>query len=313
MIARQQHKLRAIAFITLAVGLATSQDAIVKYMSGTFPAYEIMAFRGLMAIPFLSAWQARGVGFRAMNTPLLGLVYLRSMILCTAYFSFILAIYVMPLANAVAIYFTMPFFMAAMVGKGLGEKVPLYRWLAIAVGFVGVVITLRPGVSTFQPASLLALYSAFGYAVGQMMSRHISQTVSPIVISNWQNLFYIITAFVVGAVVYATGYAGTDAMPSLTKSFQWPGSSEIIKLILLGIFSAVSATAFISAYQNAEANFVAPFEYTAMIWAVLFGIFVFNEFPDFYTWVGAAIVIGAGLFMLAMDHSRTRNLAPVPN
>ena len=78
---RQQHKLKAIAFITLAVGLATSQDAIVKFLSGTFPAYEIMAFRGLMAIPFLSAWQARGVGFKAMNTPLLGLVMIRSLIL----------------------------------------------------------------------------------------------------------------------------------------------------------------------------------------------------------------------------------------
>ncbi len=313
MIARQQHKLKAVAFITLAVGLATSQDAIVKYLTGTFPAYETVAFRGLMAIPFLLIWQARGVGFKAMNTPLLGLVLLRSLILCTAYFAFVLAIAVMPLANAVAIYFTMPFFMAAMVGKGLGEKVPLYRWLAIAIGFIGVVITLRPGASTFQPASLLALYSAFGYAVGQMMSRHISQTVPPIVISNWQNLFYIIAAVVIGVIVYATGYAGTDAMPSLTKFFQWPGYSEIGILLFLGIFSAVSATAFISAYQKAEANFVAPFEYTAMIWAVLFGIFVFNDFPDFYTWVGAAVVIGAGLFMLVMDHSRTRTLAPVPN
>jgi drug/metabolite transporter (DMT)-like permease len=313
MITRTQSKLKAIAFITVAVGFATSQDAIVKYLSGSFPAYEIMAFRGLMAIPFLSAWQARDVGFKAMNTPLLGLVMVRSLILCSAYFSFILAIAVMPLANAVAIYFTMPFFMAAMVGKGLGEKVPLYRWLAIAVGFIGVVITLRPGVSTFQPASLLALYSAFGYAVGQMMSRHISQTVSPIVISNWQNLFYIAAAIVIGAVVYGTGYAGTDVMPSLTKTFQWPGSSEIGILVLLGIFSAISATSFISAYQNAEANFVAPFEYTAMIWAVLFGVFVFNDFPDIYTWIGAAVVIGAGLFMLVMDHSRTRTLAPVPN
>jgi drug/metabolite transporter (DMT)-like permease len=310
---RAQHKLKAIGFIILAVGLATSQDAIVKYMTGTFPAYETVAFRGLAAMPFLLAWQARGPGFKALNTSMLGLVMLRSLILCTAYFSFVLAIAVMPLANAVAIYFTMPFFMAAMVGKGLGEKVPLYRWFAIIVGFVGVVITLRPGTSTFQPASLFALYSAFGYAVGQMMSRHISQTVSPIVISNWQNLFYVGFAILVGLAVYAMGFTGTDLMPSLTKPFQWPGTSEIVKLVILGLFSAIGATAFISAYQNAEANFVAPFEYTAMIWAVLFGIFVFNDFPDIYTWVGAAVVIAAGLFMLAMDHSRTRNLAPVPN
>lgn len=109
--------MKAIAFVTLAVGLATSQDAIVKYLTETFPAYETMAFRGLMAIPFLVFWQARGIGLRGLKTPLLGLVLVRSFILCTAYFSFILAIAVMPLANAGAIYFTMPFFMAAMVGK----------------------------------------------------------------------------------------------------------------------------------------------------------------------------------------------------
>jgi drug/metabolite transporter (DMT)-like permease len=219
-----QNKFQAIGYITLAVGLATSQDAIVKFLTGTFPAYETVAFRGIMAAPFLLIWQARGVGLRALNTPLLGLVMLRSFVLCTAYFAFVLAIAVMPLANAVAIYFTMPFFMAAMVGKGLGEKVPHYRWFAIVVGFIGVVITLRPGASTFQPASLLALYSAFGYAVGQMLSRHISQTVPPIVISNWQNFFYVGFAVLVGLVVYVTGYMGSGALPSLTKPFQWPGS-----------------------------------------------------------------------------------------
>lgn len=309
----EHQKLKAIAFIISAVGLATSQDAIVKYMTATFPAYETVAFRGLAALPFLLLWQLRSGGLKALNTPKMGLVMLRSLILCTAYFAFVLAIAVMPLANAVAIYFTMPFFMAAMVGKALGEKVPAYRWIAIAIGFIGVVITLRPGAAAFQPASLLALYSAFGYAVGQMMSRHLSQTVSPIVISNWQNMFYIVASVLIGACVYLAGYAGTDAMPSLTKSFQWPGAPEILNLLVLGLFSAVGATCFISAYKHAEANFVAPFEYTAMIWAVLFGILVFNDIPDFYTWVGAAIVIAAGLFMLAMDHTRDRILAPVPN
>ena len=310
---RQQHKLKAIAFIIFAVGFATTQDAIVKYMTGTFPAYETIAFRGLMAAPFCLVWQARSGGLKALNTPLLGLVLLRSLILCTAYVSFVLAIAVMPLANAVAIYFTMPFFMAAMVGRGLGEKVPLYRWLAIVIGFIGVVITLRPGVAAFQPASLFALYSAFGYAVGQMLSRHISQTISPIVISNWQNLFYIFAAILIGFAVYISGYSGTNAMPSLTKSMQWPESSEWVKLVFLGALSAVGATFFISAYKNAEASFVAPFEYTAMIWAVLFGIFIFNDVPDFYTWVGAVVVVSAGLFMLAMDHTRAAMLAPVPN
>jgi drug/metabolite transporter (DMT)-like permease len=311
MISRAHNKLKAIAFITVAVGLATSQDAIVKYLTGTFPAYETVAFRGFASMPFLLLWQLRTVGWRAIKTPLLGLIFLRSTILCMAYFSFVLAIAVMPMANAVAIYFTMPFFLAAMVGKALGEHVPLYRWLAILVGFSGVLIALQPGAASFQPASIFALVSAFGYALGQMLSRHIAQHVQPIIIATWQNLFYIAASILIGIVVYNL-HMSVDFMPSLTKPLAWPHQNEIKILVGLGLLSAISTMGFISAYQNAEANFVAPFEYSAMIWAVLFGVLLFGDFPTINTLAGAAIIISAGLFMLLMDHAKSRRLAPVP-
>jgi drug/metabolite transporter (DMT)-like permease len=306
MIFATDNRLRAIGLILLAVGVASTQDAIVKYMSGTYPVYETVAFRGLTSMPILAFWLWRSSGFAALATPMLARVLLRGMVLCSAYFAFILSIAAMPIANVVSIYFTMPFFVAGLVGWLLGEHVPLYRWLAIIAGFSGVMIMVRPGAANFEPASLLALYSAFGYALGQMMSRKLSQSVPPIIIANWQNLIYLVTALLIGVVVQLGGFTGeaNKSLAFLTHPMVWPTANDAVLLGSMGLLSAIGMMLYINAYKFAEANFVAPFEYTAMIWAVTFGILIFGDFPDKWTWAGAAIVVGAGLFMLWRDNKR---------
>ncbi len=125
-------------------------------MSGTYPVYETMLIRGLTSLPILAVWLAHVHGLKALGTPLWPRMLLRALILCSAYLAFILAIAAMPIANMVAIYFTMPFFVAGLAGPFLGERVPLYRWIAIIAGFIGVLVMVRPGMQAFEPASLLA-------------------------------------------------------------------------------------------------------------------------------------------------------------
>ena len=300
------NKARAAVLILAAIGLASTQDAIVKAMSGTYPVYETMIIRGVTSSPILAVWLARSHGLQALITPLWPRVLLRALILCSAYLAFILSIAAMPIANMIAIYFTMPFFVAGLAGPFLGEHVPLYRWIAIIAGFVGVIVMVRPGVAAFEPASLLALYSAFGYAVGQMMGRHLAQRVEPLVIANWQNAVYFIVAAIIGIVAQATGFAGEShkSLAFLTRPFVWPTLQDFLLLSTVGVLAAFAMMSFISAYKLAESNFVAPFEYSGMVWAVLYGLLFFNDFPDLWTWGGMAIVAGAGLFMLAMDRFR---------
>jgi drug/metabolite transporter (DMT)-like permease len=300
-----QSKLRAVAFILVAVGFATTQDAIVKAMSGAYPAYETVAFRGLAAVPFISGWALWEGHFKDFITPDWPRVLLRSFILFTAYLAFVLSIATLPLANAVAIYFTMPFFLCALSGWFLREPVPLYRWMAICVGFIGVLISVRPGSETFQPASLFALYSAFGYAVGQLLGRQISQTTAPVNIANFQNIFYLVGSISIGVIIHLAGFSATSSstFASLTRPFAIPTFSDATVMTVMGLFSAISSIVFVKAYQVAPANFVAPFEYSAMVWALLFGIFVFKDFPDQYTLIGAAIVICAGLFLAWRDRA----------
>ncbi len=300
------NKARAATLVLLAIGLASTQDAIIKAMSGTYPVYETMLIRGFTSLPILGVWLAYTHGLHALVTPLWLRILLRALILCSAYLAFILAIAAMPIANMIAIYFTMPFFVAGLAGPFLGERVPLYRWIAIIAGFAGVIVMVRPGVAAFEPASLLALYSAFGYAVGQMMGRNLAQRVEPLVIANWQNAVYFVFAAVVGLIAQATGFAGEShkSLAFLTRPFVWPTLQDFLLLSAVGALAAFAMMSFISAYKLAESNFVAPFEYSGMVWAVLFGLLFFNDFPDLWTWGGMAIVAGAGFFMLAMDRFR---------
>ncbi len=303
MIGLNDNKLYATGLAFGAVALASTQDAIVKSMSGVYPVYETVIMRCIVAFPLLIGWLAFRNGVGQLATPHWRPVILRGLVLCSAYFAYVLALASMPMANSVSIYFTMPLFVAAFSGWLLKEKVPLYRWLTIAFGFVGIWVMVRPNSASFQPASLLALYSAFAYALGQMMGRSLSQKVDTLVIANWQNIIYLSVSVVLGLCVFVFGLTteSSKAMAFLTRQAQWPNLNDAMVMIAMGVFSTFAMMAYVNAYRLAPANFVAPFEYSAMIWAVLYGVFLFHDFPDQWTWIGAALVVGAGLFMVWRD------------
>jgi drug/metabolite transporter (DMT)-like permease len=279
------------------------QDAVVKGLSDTIPAYETLIFRTLASLPLLIGWLVYSGGLSQMFKSHLGGLLMRSALLSSAYLAFVLSIAAMPLATAVSIYFTMPFFVAGLSGYALGERVPLYRWIAIIVGFVGVLITVRPGVQPLEPGVFFALYSAFGYAWAQMWGRKLSHQVSAAVIVNWQNLVYFITGIVVALAVWAIGDVGAQdkALAFLTRPWVWPDQTQFWMLIAMGVLSAIAAAFFLMAYRFAEANFVAPFEYSAIIWATLNGVLFFGDFPDVWNWIGTAVLVAAGLWMLWKD------------
>ena len=307
--AHNDNRLLAISCILAGVGLASTQDAIVKSISGGYPVYEALMLRCIGSIPILGifVWREKALG-ELLAPPALGLIFVRGLILVLAYLCFVLAIAAIPIANAVAIYFTMPFFVAGLAGPLLGERVRLHRWLAIIAGFIGVLIMVRPGAGVFEPASIFALLSALGYAVGQMIGRPLSQQVSPVVIAVWQNLIYFAIGLAL-ALAFNLAFAPDFEHPSLvflTRALVMPTLPDLLLMLFSGVLAAFGMMLFVNAYKYGEANFVAPFEYSSMIWAVFFGIALFNDFPDPLTWTGAAIVIAAGLLMVWRDRQLNR-------
>jgi len=301
-----QSQLRAVVFISIALFFATAQDALVKLLQSGYPTWEAVAFRGASATPLFIAWLLA----RRLNPfqlpPQWKLVYLRALILFSGYMAFALSISTLPLANAVAIYFTMPFFVGALSPWALKEHVPAYRWIAIAVGFCGVLVGTRPGHDTFQPAALLALYSAFAYALGQMLSRHLALKSEPLLVANAQSLLYFAGAVIAGLIVTIFGIdaSSSPTFAAMTQPAHLPPWEDLRLMLLVGLFSAISSVMFVRAYQAAPASFVAPMEYLAIIAAVSYDFLWFNHAPELATLAGAAIVIGAGIFILVMDRRR---------
>lgn len=307
----QDNRLLATACILGGVGFASIQDAIVKSMSGSYPAYETLMFRCLGSVPVLLVLMWREGAFGSLMPVLAGRIVVRGVILGFAYLCFVMAIAAMPIADAVAIYFTMPFFVSGLAGPLLGERVRLHRWLAIIAGFIGVLIIVRPGVSVFEPASLLALFSAFGYAVGQMIGRPIAQQVKPVVIALWQNAIYFAIGLALAIVfnVFETAHFSHPSLVFLSRELVIPSLRDGAVMMVMGILAAIAMVLFVNAYKYAETNFVAPFEYSAMVWAVTYGFFIFGDFPDSFTWIGAAVVITAGILMIWRDRVLDRAAA----
>lgn len=303
-----ENKLLAIACVLAAVSFASTQDALVKLVSGFYPVHEALFFRCLAAQPILLYLVLRDGGRARLMTAHWPRIALRGAILCSAYLAFVLSIAAVPIANSVAIYFTMPLFAAALAGPMLGERVPPHRWIAILVGFCGVILAQPPERGLLQPAALLALWAAVGYAIGQLMGRRLSIHVQPTVMSFHQNLVYLAVALALAAVFSSIDVgAGADkSFDFLSRGWIRPSPDHLALLLGLGILAAFGMVLFSTAYKYAPASFVAPFEYSTIFWALGFGIILWGDAPDGRVVIGAAIVMAAGLFMMWRDHALTR-------
>lgn len=294
--------LGAIA-ICSAVGIASSTDALVKLLSGGYPIHQINSIRCAITLAICFGFVVWQGARHELMSPRVPFMLLRGFTLAMGNLTFYLSIATLKLADAVAIYFTMPFFVAGLAAPFLGERVRAHRWLAIAAGFVGVLIMIRPGKDVFEPAALLALASALFYGLGQAMARPLGDHVKPMITAFWQAVMYTAVAVGLGA-VFGWGSFDSDAHASLgflTRGWIMPNGPDLAIMLALGVVGALIMPLFVIAYKVAQASFVAPFEYTSMFWAVLVGYIMFGEVPDGYTFAGAAVVIAAGLFMLKMD------------
>jgi drug/metabolite transporter (DMT)-like permease len=313
----RDNRIFAAFLVSAACFCATSQDGLMKYLSGGYPFHQLLTIRSLVAIPVILVIVASTTGLTSIPTKHLALVLLRGSVLFVGFMSFSLAFAAMPLADVVTIYFTMPFIVATLSAPALGERVGPARWLAITAGFLGVFIMLQKDsdlanpasvlASFTKPAALLALLSATCYGIGQLLSRSLSRHVPPAVSSFYQNFIYLGASLALAATfaMFPVDAGPDKSFSFLTRPWLTPPSTDIPLIAGIAILGSLAMPLFSTAYKYGEASFVAPFEYSGMFWAVLYGMLLFGDVPSPATWLGSAIVVGAGLFMLAIDR-RTR-------
>jgi drug/metabolite transporter (DMT)-like permease len=265
-----------------AVALFSLMDAALKVLSGHYPPFQVAALRGAASLPIVLVWTARTVGLRALVRVRWPLHLLRGVIGVGMMTSFVYALKRLPLSTAYAIFFVAPLMITALSGPILKEKVGARRWIAIAVGLIGVLVVLRPtGGGMLSLAGMAVIFTALGYAVSAITVRVLTRTDSTQAMVTW-----LMALMTIGA-------------GSLAASSWQPVRVDDLWLIAgVGLGGALAQYAVTEAFRLGEASLIAPLEYTALIWAVTLDAALWGVLPDRVTWIGAAIIIASGLYLL---------------
>ena len=312
------HRPSAGIFFIIAGMLAISiNDMLIKAMSGGYPLHQIVFFRSAIGMAFgLMLVQMEG-GLSILKTERPVLHILRGLLVVISNMSFFVALAVIPLADATALFFAAPLFITLLSIPILGEKVGILRMGAVLVGFVGVVIMQRPWESSdslevSRIVLLLPVLAAITYALLQVMTRKLGATTKASAMALYiQAMFVVVSAgfwIVAGDGRFADG-SDNASIVFLLRAWTWPDSGDWWPLIGLGLNSAAIGYCLSQAYRLSDAATVAPFEYVGLPLAVFWGWLIWSEIPDLPIWTGMALIIGAGLFVFLREKQKSRKIA----
>jgi len=295
--ARNQ-SLTGIISLVVGVFIFSIQDAILKAMSGDHAVTLAIVLRSIVGLPILLAMVAYANGLGALRTRNWKLLIARGLILITSYTSYYMAFPALPLAEAVALFFTSPIFVTLLASIMLREKVTPQAWAAVIAGFIGVIIILRPGSGLFEPAALLSLFSAASYAFSMVLARKYGADEPTTVMAFYVNAVYLVVAAMIAAIFGAVGFTafGHPSLDFLVRPWAMPDATDLFLMGVCGVIAAVAMSLLTHAYRLANANLVTVFEYTGMLWVPLWGFLLFSEVPRMTTVIGTVIIIAAGFF-----------------
>ena len=293
--------LKGMALMAGSMAVLPLMDAIAKYMAtfeGMSPAqvtFYRFFFQLVATLPLLVTVAGAGA-FRAKR-PYANL--LRGALHGAASLLFFVAVKYMPLADVFAIYFVEPFILTALSAAFLGDRVGWRRWLAILVGFGGAMIVIQPSFAIFGWTSLLPVACAFLYALYMFLNRAIGDADSPLTMQTVSGVGG--TLFMAGAILVGHGAGAADFVPSLPGSLLGFGL-----LFTLGAISGLGHLVVVRAFRMAPLSLLAPFQYFEIISATVLGYAIFGDFPTASKWLGIAIIVASGLFIIWRERARRR-------
>ena len=272
--------LAGILLMLAAMTVVPLMDGVAKHLSATYSVVQVVWARYFFHLVILLPvvlWR-HGVDALVLRRPALQIA--RGGFLLGSTIFFFAAIALMPIADALALVFVAPLMVTALSPVVLKEQVGIRRWAAVSVGFVGVMVIVRPGFSTFHWGMVLALSAGATYALYSLATRKLSGSAPPLV-----TLAY-------------TALLGALCMSAVVPFF-WipPDPTGLAWMILLGLIAAGAHFLIIKAFEHAEASLLAPLGYGEIFMATVVGYFAFGDFPDPWTWLGITIVIGSGVYV----------------
>lgn len=279
--------LRGTMLMVLSMAAFTCNDAVMKAVTQTLPLYESVALRGMAVLALMvAAALVQGDGLR-LTVPRgdVAALVIRTAADIVSTLLYLLALRQMALADLSAIMQALPLAVTLAAALFFRERLGWRRLSAIGVGFLGVLLILRPGTGAFDTWSAVALLSMMLIVVRDIATRYFSRQVGSGTIAFHAALAVMLSGFVLGV--------GED--------WRMPNLPEAALLLLSAGFLTVGYLTAVATMRVGEISFVAPFRYTSLVWAILLGLALFGEWPDGWTWVGSALVVGAGLYAILRE------------
>ena len=295
---------RGILALVVGIAVFSVQDVILKRLSGDYPLYQAMIIRSLTAAPLLLII-VRGLDGRltTITSANWGWMLARGFLNFVAYTAYYLGLAAMPMADTVALFFTAPLFIVIAAGLVFKERIGPTTLFALLAGFVGMLMIFNPTASVFDPAALLPVLGALGYAMTQLATRVLGRTETTAAMTFWGNLTFLASALAL-AVVFGSGAYDGATHPSLaflTRGWQAMPYRDLGLFMACGFIASIGLSLLTYAYRVAPSSSVAPFEYSFIIWGVLWGWLFWAQLPTMIAWAGIAALIGAGLLVIRAE------------
>ena len=284
----QTSVMRGIVLMCLSTIAFSIMHGLVRFVSEVLPPFQIAFFRNIFGLAFLIPLLMRS-RFAILRTKQIELHALRGVINMAAMLMFFTALSISPIAKVTALGFTAPIFMAILAVLVLGERFRIYRWSAIFLGFVGMLIILRPGLVAIDTGALLVIGSAALWAVAMIIIKIQSRTESSLTIVAYMGIF--LGVFSIGPAVWVW-----QPFELQTLGF----------MVLIGLFGSIAQMAISEALKETDSTALMPFDFLKLIWTAIIGVWFFAEVPDIYTWVGATVIFLSGLFIAFRERSTQR-------
>jgi drug/metabolite transporter (DMT)-like permease len=274
--------LKGILAMCAAMALFVANDTLVKLATVHVAAHQILFLRGIFASAFVLIavfWTGMWRHWKEMANRLL---LLRCLLEVFVAYTFILALGVLAIADLTAILLLSPLIITAISALALKETVRWRRWLAVILGFAGMLLVVKPGGSGFQAAALLGVVSTIGVAFRDLVTRHLADTLPTLLVAT-------------AGILSLTAFGGL-----LSLGLPWQPLDSHVILLLAGAALTVllGNVAIIMAFRDVDVSAVSPFRYTVIVWAVLAGIVIFGDIPEPTAWLGILLIVGSGLYTL---------------